>query len=59
VHVGDHPLNDVVGAKQAGLRAIWLRRDLKAECTVAPDLSIDSLDETLAALVDIDAPRPR
>ena len=27
VLVGDHPLNDVVGAKRAGWRAVWLDRD--------------------------------
>lgn len=25
VHVGDHPVNDVQGATEAGLTAIWLR----------------------------------
>lgn len=53
VHVGDHALNDVVGAKQAGLRAIWLRRDPAAACSVKPDASIDSLRETLRALTDL------
>ena len=27
VLVGDHPLNDVVGAKRAGWRAVWIDRD--------------------------------
>jgi putative hydrolase of the HAD superfamily len=27
VLVGDHPLNDVIGAKRAGWHAIWLDRD--------------------------------
>ena len=30
VHVGDHHRNDVAGAKGAGLKAIWLRRNDKA-----------------------------
>ncbi len=28
VLVGDHPLNDVVGAKRAGWRAVWLNREV-------------------------------
>ena len=27
VHVGDHPLYDVHGAREAGLRAVWVNRD--------------------------------
>ena len=49
VHVGDHPVNDVEGAKRAGLRAIWVRREGK-EVEVEPDAIIDSLEETLEAL---------
>lgn len=49
VHIGDHPLNDVVGAKRAGLRAIWLRRDGKEEPTVPPDARIDALGDVLEA----------
>ena len=49
VHVGDHPRNDVLGAKRAGLKTIWLKR--KEEPTeVAPDAQIDSLDHLLEAL---------
>ncbi|MBF8299532.1 MAG: putative hydrolase superfamily [Dehalococcoidia bacterium] len=53
VHVGDHGLNDVVGAKKAGLRAIWLRRKPEDVPAVAPDVSIDSLRETPTALVEL------
>ena len=46
IHVGDHHRNDVEGAKRAGLRAIWLRRnDSKPE--VAPDAEIVSLGESV------------
>jgi putative hydrolase of the HAD superfamily len=49
IHVGDHPRNDVLGAKRAGLKAIWLKRkDDRPE--VAPDAQIDSLDQMLEAL---------
>ncbi len=53
VHVGDHPRNDVEGAKRAGLRAIWLRRDDKEKPAVEPDATIESLDETLDALAKL------
>jgi putative hydrolase of the HAD superfamily len=27
IHVGDHPLYDVHGAREAGLRAVWVNRN--------------------------------
>lgn len=27
--IGDHPQNDIVGASEAGLHSIWLKRDLE------------------------------
>ena len=51
-HVGDHPRNDVEGAKRAGLAAIWLRRDSK-EPEVQPDVCIDSLSQVPAALASL------
>jgi putative hydrolase of the HAD superfamily len=53
VHIGDHGLNDVVGAKKAGLRAIWIRRDAKAEPAVAPDVSVDTLREIAEAVAGL------
>lgn len=50
VHIGDHHLNDVVGAKRAGLRAIWIRRNDKDQPALAPDMQVDGLLETLSAL---------
>lgn len=49
VHIGDHPRNDVLGAKQAGLRAIWLRRK-DEPYEVEPDARVDSLDGVPEAL---------
>jgi HAD superfamily hydrolase (TIGR01509 family) len=57
--VGDHPLNDVVGAKRSGWRAVWIDRDGDGAyvppggCTEVPDAIITSLDQlpgVLAAL---------
>jgi putative hydrolase of the HAD superfamily len=47
--VGDHPFNDVLGAANAGLTAIWLRgvRPWPAGHRL-PGRSIDALDELLA-----------
>jgi len=59
VLVGDHPLNDVVGAKRAGWQAVWIDRDgdgayvPPAGWTGGPDAVITSLDQlpdVLAAL---------
>ncbi len=49
VHVGDHPRNDVLGAKRAGLKTIWLKRK-EEPAAVAPDAQIDSLEQVLEAL---------
>lgn len=46
VHVGDHPLDDIVGARQAGLRAIWFNPgQLPWEGTTRPNAEIRSLRE--------------
>jgi putative hydrolase of the HAD superfamily len=29
LHIGDDPLADVVGARRAGLQAVWLNRDAR------------------------------
>jgi FMN hydrolase / 5-amino-6-(5-phospho-D-ribitylamino)uracil phosphatase len=56
VLVGDHPLNDVVGAKQAGWRAVWIDR-LGGGAYAAPegfdeepDAVITSLDQLQGVL---------
>ena len=47
VHIGDDPLNDISGAKLAGISAIWLNRDKKpwALDSCEPDAVITSLHE--------------
>jgi FMN hydrolase / 5-amino-6-(5-phospho-D-ribitylamino)uracil phosphatase len=54
VLVGDHPLNDVVGAKRAGWHAVWLDRDgggfPRETDGVRPDLVVQTLNELPAAL---------
>ena len=46
VHIGDHPGDDIAGAQQAGLRAIWFNPGSKAwEAEKQPDAEIRSLSE--------------
>ncbi len=46
VHIGDHPSDDIAGAKAAGLRAIWFNPQGKAwDGDTAPDAEILSLAE--------------
>ena len=46
IHVGDHHRNDVEGAKRAGLRAIWLRRN-DTQPAIPPDAEIVSLGQAV------------
>ncbi|MFV9616800.1 MAG: HAD family hydrolase, partial [Gammaproteobacteria bacterium] len=47
VHIGDHPLQDISGAKSAGVFAVWLNRQNRpwrlVDCQ--PDAVISSLRE--------------
>ncbi|MFP3850653.1 HAD family hydrolase [Pseudomonas sp. W5-01] len=46
VHVGDHPGDDIAGAQQAGMRAIWYNPGGKVwEAEKAPDGEISSLTQ--------------
>ena len=49
VYVGDNPQADIVGAKEAGLKAIWKRNQFWSEPTEA-DAVIGELDEILPIL---------
>ncbi|PVZ10430.1 MULTISPECIES: HAD family hydrolase [unclassified Pseudomonas] len=51
VHVGDNPCDDIAGAQQAGLRAVWYNpRRLPWEAGALPDAQIASLAELPALL---------
>lgn len=51
VHVGDHPGDDIAGAQQAGLRAIWYNPQGKAwDASHQPDAEIQSLNQLPALL---------
>jgi len=52
VHVGDSEVDDIVGAKAAGLRVAWLNRDGRSRRpgVPAPDFEIRDLKELLGLL---------
>ena len=50
VHVGDHLLNDVTGAKGVGMRAIWIEGFDNGEMAVKPDFSVSRLGEVAGVL---------
>ena len=54
VHVGDHVINDVRGAKQVGMRTVWIegfyqREDLTDPKT-EPDIAVPDLGEVVRAI---------
>jgi putative hydrolase of the HAD superfamily len=51
VFVGDRLHDDVAGAKDLGMRAVWLRNDVVPRYDVEPDATIDQLAE-LVGVVD-------
>ncbi len=54
VLVGDHPINDVAGAKRAGWSAVWIDREgdgvFGAHDGLEPDVVVRSLGDLPAAL---------
>ncbi len=54
IHIGDSFICDVIGAKKAGLKAIWFKRndEQQDEGEYQPDLTIHQLSELLAAKLD-------
>ena len=60
VHVGDHLLNDVVGARQAGMKTIWIDREEedRQEVDVQPDVTVTSLGEAGAAIENVALANP-
>jgi putative hydrolase of the HAD superfamily len=55
VLVGDHPVNDVVGAHNAGWRAVWLDREGAVRF---PD-EVPRPDAVIASLLELPALLPR
>jgi len=51
VHVGDHVLNDVVGAKRCGLRTVWIQGFYERVDPADPDSEPDAAVKELAQVV--------
>ncbi len=54
VHVGDHVINDVQGAKQAGMRTVWIegfyQREDPTDPKTEPDIAVPDLGEVVPAV---------
>ncbi|MBU6377975.1 MAG: HAD-IA family hydrolase [Gammaproteobacteria bacterium] len=60
LHVGDHPLNDIRGAAEAGCRTAWVNRrglDWPAEHGAPPDLEVIDLESLLQRLLPLTSAR--
>ncbi len=53
VLVGDHPVNDVAGAKCAGWRAVWIDRDGEGAFTPHPGYERERPDAVVTTLADL------
>jgi len=54
IHIGDSPYHDVFGAKNAGLKSLWLNRSgstFPADLSAQPDFTVASLDEAVKILL--------
>ena len=54
IHVGDHPITDVMGARRCGLKTVWIEgfyaRDHFADPAAQPDVSVADLGAAAAAV---------
>ena len=57
IHVGDHVLNDVVGAKRCGLKTVWItgfyEREDPNDPESEPDATVSGLGEVVAAIAKL------
>ena len=55
VHVGDHLLNDIVGAQELGMRTVWVEGFDASETEVRPTATIQRIADLPDALVRLAA----
>ena len=57
VHVGDHVINDVQGAKQVGMRTVWIEgfyeREDPTDPKTEPDIAVPDLGEVVSAVENL------
>jgi putative hydrolase of the HAD superfamily len=63
VHVGDHVVNDVVGAKRSGLKTVWItgfyEREDPSDPESEPDASVADLGLVVSAIAGLSGRGPR
>ena len=57
IHVGDHVMNDVVGAKRCGLKTVWIsgfyEREDPDDPETEPDITVSGLAEVVSAVAKL------